>query len=50
MMSTISKPKMINEVISRFVIKALSTIIREPDYEYLNKMIQAQYLMNINLT
>ena len=42
-MLTISKPKMINAVVAKFVIKTLPTISGEPDYESLNEMIQEFY-------
>ena len=42
-MLTIPKPKIINKVVAKFVIKAILTISGDPDYEYLNEMIQALY-------
>ena len=33
MIATISKPKMINEVVAKFVINTLPTISGEPEYE-----------------
>ena len=42
-MLIISKPKKIDEVVAKFVIKTLPTISGETEYEYLNEMIQALY-------
>ena len=43
MILMISKPKMINEVVSKFVITTLPTISGGADYESLNDMIQELY-------
>ena len=42
-MLTILKPKIINKVVAKFVIKNLPTIIGDPGYESLNEIIQALY-------
>ena len=47
--STIPKPKMINEVIEKFVINDLPTISGEPDYYYLKEIIQTLYANAANL-
>ena len=39
-MSKILKPKTINEVVFKFVIKILPTISVDPDYESLNEMVK----------
>ena len=39
----ISKPKMINEVVAKFVITTLPTTSGDPDYESLNEIIQELY-------
>ena len=46
----ILRPKTINEVVDKFVINTLPTIIGEPDYEALNEMIQALYANATTLT
>ena len=43
MMSKIHKPKTINEVVTIFFIKTLSTSIGESEYEFLNEMIHSLY-------
>ena len=40
---TISKQKTINRVITKFFINTLPTISGEPEYEFLNEIIQASY-------
>ena len=42
-MSTIFKPKIINEVVAKFFIKTLPKISGDPDYESLKEFIQALY-------
>ena len=49
-LSKISKPKFINEVVDKILIKILPTISGDPDYEYLNKMIPALYANVVTLT
>ena len=43
MMSTISKLRVINKVVAKFVIKTLPIISGETDYESLNEMVQDLY-------
>ena len=42
-MSKIMKPKRINELAAKFVIKTLPTTSGDPDYEYIKSIIQAFY-------
>ena len=45
----IPKPKRINKFVAKFVIKTLTTISREPEYESLNEMIQSLYANAVTL-